>query len=86
MSQESVERFLGRLITDDDFREQLQNQKSFYKTCREGGFKLTDGEENILRRIDFAQFASLADSLDQGIRRMRSQAGTKDSAQTLKHL
>ena len=69
MGQDSVERLLGRLMTDDDFRE---NAKRFFgKTCMENGFQLTKKEEAIFMKMDFDQFAQWAAILDEEIKRCR---------------
>ena len=67
MAQESVENFLGRLITDDDFRELAKN--SLTKACYEYGYTLTAAEQKILQSIDFDSFIYLAKSIDKGIKR-----------------
>ncbi len=67
MAQESVEKFLGRLITDDDFREFIKN--SFNKACLEYGYTLTPAEQKIMQSIDFDSFIYLSNSIDRGIKR-----------------
>lgn len=67
MSQESVEMFLGRLITDDNFRK--LTQKAFIKASTEQGFSLTDEERKILQEIDFGKFVFLSKDLDNRIKR-----------------
>ena len=67
MSQESVEKFLGRLITDDDFRELAKN--SVAKASIEYGYTLTAAEQKILQSLDFDSFIFLASSIDRGIKR-----------------
>ena len=67
MSQESLEMFLGRLITDDHFRRLAS--KSFLNVSLEYGFKLTQDEQKLLREIDFNKFTSLAKNLDGRIKR-----------------
>ncbi len=69
MSQDSVEQFLGRLLTDEDFRENAMT--SFHRICIEEGFDLTEEERKILRKTDFGHFIFLANVLDGGIRRSR---------------
>ncbi len=67
MAQESVENFLGRLITDDDFRKLAKN--SLTKACLEYGYTLTAAEQKIMQSIDFDSFIFLANSIDKGIKR-----------------
>ena len=69
MSQESVEKLLGRLVTDEDFREQAA--AGFSKVCFEAGFDLTDAERKIVQGIDFERFAFLSGVLDKRIKRSR---------------
>lgn len=69
MSQEAVEKLLGRLITDDDFRESAS--AAFPQVCFEEGFDLTDAERKIVQSIDFKNLAFLAGRLDKRIKRSR---------------
>ncbi|MCP4105885.1 MAG: hypothetical protein GY749_10170 [Desulfobacteraceae bacterium] len=66
MSQDSVERFLGRLITDDAFRKCASDNLS--RACLENGFSLTDEEKKILQKLEFEKFVSISKTLDKGIR------------------
>jgi len=67
MAQDSVEKILGRLITDDDFRELAK--RSIVKTSVEHGYVLTPVEQKILQSIDFDSFIHLANNIDRGIKR-----------------
>ncbi|MDO9592598.1 MAG: Franean1_4349 family RiPP [Erysipelotrichaceae bacterium] len=67
MSQDSVEKLLGRLITDDRFRTEAA--ASLEKLCRLEGYDLTEGELNMIARIDVQAFARVAVQLDPGLRR-----------------
>ncbi len=69
MSQDSVERFLGRLLTDDDFRKSVMN--SFNRVCFEEGFELTGEERKILQKTDFEKFTMLANVINEGIKMNR---------------
>lgn len=69
MAQDSVERFLGRLITDNDFRELAES--SFERACMEEGFVFTVEEQKGIRKMDFNKLASLDEELDRGIKRSR---------------
>lgn len=67
MSQDSVEKLLGRLITDDRFRTEAV--ASLEKLCRLEGYNLTEGELNLVARIDVHAFERVAAQLDPGLRR-----------------
>ena len=67
MSQIEVERFLGRIITDADFR--VKAAKSLEKACYVTGFSLSTAEMCFLRLIDFEQVGSMAASIDDSIKR-----------------
>jgi hypothetical protein len=67
MSQVEVERFLGRIITDADFRARAVT--SLEKICFSEGFSLSAQEISILRHIDSPRFALIAETLDDSLRR-----------------
>lgn len=67
MSQIEAERFLGRLITDADFRKNAAN--SLEKTILGEGIVLSRDEITLLNRIDFSQFIRIADTIDDSIKR-----------------
>lgn len=67
MSQIDVERFLGRLITDADFRAKAE--LSLIRACYCEGIILSDKELALLSQLDFSQFATVAETLDDSIRR-----------------
>lgn len=67
MSQNEVERFLGRIITDAEFR--LKASKSLEKACYVNGFSLSTAELLLLRTIDFESVQSIAASIDDSIKR-----------------
>ena len=69
MGQHSVELFLGRLITDDDFRD-LAGQ-SCSQACRAHGFNLSDEELGLLERVDLERFVPLCELIDDDLRRCR---------------
>ncbi len=69
MSQDGVERFLGRLITDEDFREKAGNSLS--RICMEHGFDLTTDEKRILGKMNLNEFGLVAYLLNKGIKRSR---------------
>ena len=67
MSQIEVERFLGRIITDANFR--LKASQSMEKACYVKGFSLTTAEMSFLRTINFELVNSMAASIDDSIKR-----------------
>jgi len=67
MSQNDVERFLGRLITDLDFRARAAHSLED-ATCLEG-IVLSKAEKLILNHMDFSQFIHVSDLIDDSIKR-----------------
>ncbi len=67
MSQVEVERLLGRLITDADFRTRAEF--SLLTTCFCEGIALSHQELSLLRTLDFSQFDHVAETLDDSVRR-----------------
>ncbi|WP_408967446.1 Franean1_4349 family RiPP [Oryzomonas sp.] len=67
MSQDSVERFLGRVITDEHFRQKAS--KSIKNACTKEGLTLSQREINLLEKVDLVFFGQVAQSIDDSIRR-----------------
>ncbi len=67
MGQDAVERFLGRIITDDAFREMAK--ESFSEACIREGFIFTEREMEVLSRLDFEKFSVLSEELDRRLKR-----------------
>jgi hypothetical protein len=67
MSQEAIESFLGRLLTDDTFRERAV--RDFQRLCYEEGYRFTDDEAAILLQTELTLFAQWAMEIDPRIRR-----------------
>lgn len=67
MSQKEVERFLGRLITDADFRTKATF--SLMSACSTEGIALSPEEMTFLQCLDFNEFGAVAESIDDSIRR-----------------
>jgi hypothetical protein len=67
MSQVEVERFLGRLITDTDFRASAS--VSIKTACFHEGMALSAEEISLLSPIDLWQFGLIAETLDDSLRR-----------------
>lgn len=73
MSQRAVERFLGRLITDDQFR--LKASRSLSEACCEVGLDLTLGEMELLSRMEFGCLQPFSRRIDPGLRRTGDNLG-----------
>jgi hypothetical protein len=67
MSQEAVERLLGRLLTDDEFRKKAGN--SLGKACRGAGYDLNEDEIKAIRPDDIMRLEMISLRLDRGIKR-----------------
>lgn len=67
MSQIEVERLLGRLLTDTDFR--IRVAQSLENTASREGIVLSQTETAILKDIDFSQFIPVSDTLNDSIKR-----------------
>lgn len=67
MSQEAVERLLGRLLTDDTFRKRAE--ESIEGVSHEAGYDLNAGELNALRRDDIIRLGMVSQHLDGSIKR-----------------
>jgi len=65
MCQDSVERLLGRMLTDANFRNDATT--SLANVCRREGYDLTEGELNLVERINIRTFESVASQLDPGL-------------------
>jgi hypothetical protein len=67
MSQIEIERLLGRLITDANFR--VRAAKSLEHAVSKEGFALSKEELTLLYGSDFSQFGLVAATLNDSIRR-----------------
>lgn len=68
MSQDGVERFLGRIITDADFRTRAA--QSLEKASIMAGITLSREETAFLKHIDFTLFGQIAETISDSIRRI----------------
>lgn len=72
MSQEMVERLLGRLITDERFRHAAID--SLEEVCLQGGYCLTPAELLLLSgSLELQCIADISKHLDSGLCRASSQ-------------
>jgi hypothetical protein len=67
MSQVEVERFLGRIITDAEFRARAAS--SLITACCGVGIVLSKEEMSLLSHIDLSRLGQVAEILDDSIRR-----------------
>lgn len=67
MSQECVEKVLGRLLTDEAFR--CRAAADLAVACREEGYPLTEGELRLVAKIDLERLGRAAGGLDDNLRR-----------------
>ena len=80
MSQEGVERLIGRLFTDERFRTMSNDQLEVI--CREAGYVLSKEEFRMVSQLDFASLSSIAETLDGCIKRCT--IGSKVGSKSLK--
>lgn len=73
MSQEMVEKLLGRLLTDDRFRRRAI--RSLPDSCRDEGFCLSGEELESIRQEDLVLLEWVAIRLDKNIRRFSAETG-----------
>lgn len=67
MSQEAVERILGRMLTDGRFRAEIG--KSPESASRRAGYVLTPCELRLLSALELQRFDELGGWLNPGLRR-----------------
>ena len=68
MSQRAVEQILGRLLTDEEFRDRFFEEPRC--ACYASGFELTPVELQALRQIPRTPLEALSRRLDDRIRRL----------------
>lgn len=67
MSQNAVENFLGRIVTDHKFRRLAEASLEF--ACSREGLLMSQDELECLKGLNFAEFANLAEGIDGALRR-----------------
>lgn len=65
MSQEAVERVLGRLITDERFRRDVGD--SLEVACLQQGYSLSPTELRFLSELELKQVGALAARINPGL-------------------
>jgi len=65
MSQESVERVLGRLITDERFCRMAAD--SLESACRQEGYRLTSAELQMLSSLEQHHISEFTRHIDPGL-------------------
>ncbi len=76
MSQRVVEQALGKLVTDESFREEFFNHPD--TACLRAGLYLTREELEALSRVSRAALAALCARLDDRICRLRVTTQTNE--------
>ena len=67
MTQQAVERALGKLLTDENFRERFFAGPGL--ACWEAGFSLSPVELEALSRLSYEALAQFSEALDKRISR-----------------
>ena len=71
MSQRGVERVIGRLVTDEEFRRRFaEDPAAILRQAIECGVELTSLEIEALASIDLARLIRLAETLDPRIQKV----------------
>ena len=68
MSQDAVERFLGRILTDQRFRPLAS--ESLDAAIQREGFQLNPAERRLLSPLVLEQFDEIAGRVDPALRRV----------------
>jgi len=71
MSQRGVERVIGRLVTDEEFRRRFdENREAAIREIAESGVELTCVEMRALASIDPRLMGRIADAIDPRIHKI----------------
>lgn len=74
MSQEELEKLLGRLLTDDQLRQRAATQLE--RVCNEEGFLLTPDELHNIKPEDIVRLTMVSSWLEKGIKRRPRKSNT----------
>ncbi|HYG64813.1 MAG TPA: Os1348 family NHLP clan protein [Thermoanaerobaculia bacterium] len=78
MSQSNVERVIGRLVTDEEFRRRFSEAPSaVLREWREGGLELTECEFRVLSAFDCQVAARCASVIDPRLQKADLTGGEK---------
>ena len=78
MSQSNVERVIGRLVTDEEFRRRFTvNPSAVLREWTTGGLELTDGEFRVLSAFDCRVAARCASAIDPRLQKADLTGGEK---------
>lgn len=78
MSQKSVERVIGRMVTDEAFRDRFEEDSDgALETLVEQGIELTAFERQALRSLDPRAVRHFAEAIDPRLQKCDLQKGTK---------
>ncbi|HTK28566.1 MAG TPA: Os1348 family NHLP clan protein [Vicinamibacterales bacterium] len=76
MSQKTVQAIIGRLLTDEDFRQHfLQHPRDVLTALHDQGFELTACEIEALMRTDRALWRDAATRIDSRLQRCSLRGG-----------
>ena len=71
MSQDSIEKVLGRMVTDDQFRWRAAHDLA--AACWENGYVLEEVELELISRFDISSLSTAATILESDIKRFSEQ-------------
>lgn len=78
MSQRSVERVIGRLVTDEDFRRQFEADPiAALGGVAAGGVELTEVETRALAGLDARLLARVAEAIDPRLQKLCIREGRR---------
>lgn len=77
MTQRNVERLIGRLLTDEEFRERFgESPQRALDGLLAGGWELTTTERSALTGLDREALAAFARTVDPRIRKVSLSSGS----------
>lgn len=77
MTQRNVERLIGRLLTDEEFRERFQESPAgTLDALLSGGWELTSTERSALAGLDREALTAFAHTVDPRIRKVSLSSGS----------